>query len=132
MSNKNSSNFPELFAEMSMAAPQVIAHRLTRMALAGPNLSARDQKEFQQMGTEKVMAFYESWQAMTLQAMYFNQKLMFDMMTAMWFPWTANKTLQNLPNQVNKATNEMLEQGIKPIHHRAVANAKRLNKTKLK
>ena len=30
--------------DISMAVPQVINHRLTRMALSGPVLSARDQK----------------------------------------------------------------------------------------
>jgi hypothetical protein len=33
-------------AELAFAVPQVVAHRVTRMALAGPSLSDRDRKEF--------------------------------------------------------------------------------------
>jgi hypothetical protein len=50
--------------ELSLAAPQVVAQRVTRMMTAGPNPSARDQQEFMRMGNEKVVAFYESWMAM--------------------------------------------------------------------
>ena len=51
-------------AELAVAVPQVIAHRLTRLALAGPAPSARDRREFQRMGAEKAAAFAESWNAM--------------------------------------------------------------------
>jgi hypothetical protein len=43
-------------AELALAAPQVVAHRLTSMALAGPVLSARDCKEFAGMVREKHVA----------------------------------------------------------------------------
>ena len=46
-------------AELAFAAPQVVAHRVTRMAIAGPSLSERDRKEFQRMGAEKTAAFSE-------------------------------------------------------------------------
>ena len=36
-------------ADIAVAAPQVIAHRVTRMALAGPVPDARDRKEFATM-----------------------------------------------------------------------------------
>src|SRR5438128_1971363 len=51
-------------SELAFAVPQVVAHRLTRMALAGPVLSARDRREFHGMGQEKVHAFWQSWFAM--------------------------------------------------------------------
>ena len=54
--------------ELSLAAPQVVAQRVTRMMTAGPNPSARDQQEFMRMGNEKVIAFYESWVGMWSQA----------------------------------------------------------------
>ena len=53
-------------SELMVAAPQVVAHRLGRMALAGPKPSAKDQREFHRMGAEKLAAFGEAWQAMTL------------------------------------------------------------------
>ena len=54
-------------ARLMTAAPQVVAHRLTRMALAGPQPNASDQREFHLMRAEKLAAFGESWQAMGLQ-----------------------------------------------------------------
>ena len=56
-------------AELAVAVPQVIAHRLTRLALAGPAPSARDRKEFRRMGAEKAAAFAESWNAMARQTL---------------------------------------------------------------
>jgi hypothetical protein len=60
-------------AELAIAAPQVIAHRVTRMAIAGPTLSARDRKEFQLMVAEKMAGFGEAWSAMVLQTIRANQ-----------------------------------------------------------
>ncbi|QLQ33160.1 MAG: hypothetical protein HZT40_17955 [Candidatus Thiothrix singaporensis] len=37
-------SIPTMTAEMALAVPQVVAHRLTRMALAGTTPSVRDQK----------------------------------------------------------------------------------------
>src|SRR4030095_13287642 len=54
-------------AAIALTAPQVVAHRLVRMALSGPVLSARDRREFTRMGAEKVAAVYESWDAMLAQ-----------------------------------------------------------------
>jgi hypothetical protein len=39
--------------ELAAAATQVVAHRVTRMVLAGPNPSARDRNEFKRMVGEK-------------------------------------------------------------------------------
>ncbi len=49
--------------ELAIAVPQVVAHRVTRMALAGPRLSDRDRKEFQMMVMEKQTAFAQAWVA---------------------------------------------------------------------
>src|SRR3954451_15627057 len=50
--------------ELAFAVPQVVGHRLARMALAGPLPSARDRREFHGMAQEKVHAFWQSWFAM--------------------------------------------------------------------
>lgn len=42
-------------AELAFAAPQVIAHRVSRMWMAGTAPSARDQHEFYTMGAEKII-----------------------------------------------------------------------------
>lgn len=123
----SSKSLPTLATEVAYAAPQVIAHRLTRMALAGANPSARDQREFYRMGTEKVEAFYESWNAMLLQTLEINQRLLF----SFWFPWAAPASSNSPVEQLEQAATQILTSGIKPVHKRAVSNAKRLNKTRL-
>jgi hypothetical protein len=87
--------------ELSIAVPQVIAHRTARMLAAGASPSARDQLEFQRMSTEKVFALWESMTAMYMQA---------------WLtPFTAAK---------------IMAKGMDPIHRRATANARRLRRRK--
>jgi len=44
-------------AELGLAAPLVVAHRIARMALAGPLPSARDRLEFAEMVIDKQVAF---------------------------------------------------------------------------
>jgi len=75
-------------AELAVAAPQVVAHRVARMAVAGPALSERDRKEFKLMVAEKQAALTQAIQAMA--------KVM------------------------------------APVHRKAVANAKRLARTRLR
>jgi len=54
--------------EMSIASAQVIAHRTSRMAAAGPKPSARDRVEFKRMGQEKIEAVAESARAVATHA----------------------------------------------------------------
>lgn len=120
-------------AELALAAPQVVAHRLTRMALAGHTPSARDRKEFHQMGAEKIAAFQESWMAMYLQAWRVQQQMMLSAMQSFWMPWgRAGGSSTNALAQWQKAAVGIMGQGMAPVHRRAVANAKRLNRTKLR
>jgi len=92
--------------DLAFAVPQVLAHRLTRMAMAGATPSARDQREFYRMGTEKVAAFNEAWAAMAMQTMQ-----------TWWFP-----TL------LSSAALDILSKGMTPYRRRAVANARRLGR----
>lgn len=123
----SSKSLPTLASEVAHAAPQVIAHRLTRMAFAGANPSARDQREFYRMGAEKVEAFYESWTAMMLQTLQINQRVLF----SMWFPWTVQSYSKNPVEQLEQAATQILTSALKPVHKRAVSNAKRLSKTRI-
>lgn len=118
---------------LSMAAPLVIAHRVGRMAKAGPTPSARDRKEFNLMGAEKMAAFYESWAAMGLAAMKSQQQ----MAAAMWrtaatAPWSMARPGSLLPtgNTLARHALGVLSQGMAPLHRRAVGNAKRLGRIK--
>jgi hypothetical protein len=122
-------------AEMMFAAPQVVALRLGRMALAGARPSAQDQREFHRMSAEKVAAFGEAWRAMTLQMLKSNQQLAASMMRSAWpaAPLRRDATaapLTQVAAQWEGAALDILGQGIRPVHRRAVANAKRLSRAK--
>ncbi|KKW67010.1 hypothetical protein AAV94_13220 [Lampropedia cohaerens] len=121
-------SLPAKWLELQVAAPQVIAHRLGRMATAGPVLSVRDQREFTHMLTEKQAAFWMSWWAMgtelcriqseltqaSLQGVLTGQPAWIGMS---WWQWPT-------------AFQRVLESGLTPVHRRAVANARRLNRTR--
>jgi hypothetical protein len=104
--------------ELALAVPQVVAHRMTRMALAGPTLNARDRKEFHGMGQEKMVAFWQSWFGMGWAA------------TQMWQKaWLAGLQGARVPLM---DANRVLSQGLGPVHRKATANAKRLARTSLR
>ena len=122
-------------AQMMHAAPQVVAHRLRRMALAGPQPSERDRREFHRMGAEKLAAFGEAWQAMAWQVLKSNQQLALSMMRTWWpllDPRVVSKaaTLDQATQAWQAATLDILGQGLRPVHRRAVANARRLGRTR--
>ncbi|MCD2339320.1 hypothetical protein LRH25_03090 [Ideonella azotifigens] len=119
-------------AELAMAVPQVMAHRLTRMALAGPSPSARDQREMSQMMSEKSTAFFASWSAMAMESIRTQQALATSVM-GMWSPagW-GQASMGALASQMHGAALSVLGQGLRPVHRKAVANAKRLARTPLR
>jgi hypothetical protein len=122
-------------SQMMLAAPHVVVHRLGRFARAGPRPSLTDQREFHRMSLEKVVAFGEAWQAMTLQMLKSNQELASSMMRS-WWPTAAARrgvapqTLAQTAGAWQNAALDILSQGIRPVHRRAVANAKRLSRSK--
>ncbi len=120
-------------AELSFAAPVVIAHRMARMAAAGTSPSASDRREFTRMTSEKVLAFYQSWAAMGMQA-YANQvalaqSLSHSAMRALFTgvsPASAMK--QSAGRRARGDATRILTAGIGPVHRAAVANARRLSR----
>ena len=115
--------------ELGIAAPQVVAHRLARMASAGASPSARDRAEFHRMGSEKVAAFNEAWAAMAAQALLEQQKFAVTLMQSLWFPWLRPApTAKSVSRQLNSAAAAILGKGMAPVRRRAVANAKRLGR----
>lgn len=137
--------------EMSMASAQVIAHRTTRMAAAGPNPNAGDQREFTRMGQEKIAAATESAQAMGLQLLHLNLKFGAQVFRHMVTGGAAAMSLaasrdagQFVTRQaklaqaaaqsaataaaISHSTIRLAAHGLKPIHARATANARRLGK----
>jgi len=120
-------------AELAIAVPQVVAHRMTRLAMAGPNVSARDRKEFQLMVEEKQAAFTEAFQAMAAQSMRAQGALAVSFMQSLWAPGLkGTPSASSLATQMHNATLGVLGKGIAPMHRKAVANAKRLARTRLR
>ncbi len=107
-------------AELAIAAPQVVAHRTARLALAGPLPSARDRKEFHGMVAEKQAAFMQSWTGMLAEALRLQQRLVFDAWRGPLAPvaWQA-------------AWLQLAGKGLQPVHRKATANARRLARTRL-
>ncbi len=120
-------------AELAVAVPQVVAHRVTRMALSGPTLSERDRKEFQLMVAEKKTAFAEAWHAMAMQSVRANQALATSFLRSIWSPSLRGKpTASKVVAQIQGAALGVFGKGLAPVHRKAVANAKRLGRTKLR
>ena len=118
-------------AELSFAAPQVVAHRVARMASAGANPSARDRAEFHRMGAEKTTAFWESWTAMGAETLRMQTALATSLMGAAFMPpalagTRAARAMATLQGEQLG----LLGKGLAPVHRKAVANAKRLGRVK--
>lgn len=117
--------------ETAMAAPQVVAHRMGRMATAGASPSRRDQKEFTGMVAEKQQAFVQSWMAMATQTLRLQQQIWSSLWTVGLTPWS-RKPAASLAaaRRVQSAAVSIAEKGLAPVHRKAVSNAKRLSKAK--
>jgi len=97
--------------------------------IAGGSPSARDRAEFHRMGTEKVAAAAEAWNAMAVQALVENQKLALSFMQSFWFPWLRPSS-RSASRQLSNAALRVLGSGMAPIHRHATANARRLRRIK--
>ena len=137
--------------EMSMASAQVIAHRTRRMAAAGPLPNAHDRQEFILMGREKIEAAAESARAIAAHLATMNLKFGARAFTHMVTGAAALMSLaasrsvgQSItrqaklaqtvsqstitPSELSDSTARLARRGLKPIHARAAANARRLGK----
>jgi hypothetical protein len=113
---------------LGFAVPQVLAHRVMRMALTGSSPSRRDQKEFYLMGVEKVAAFYESWTAMLAEIFRANAELWLTSAKLFWVHSPVTRSSRAAATHFQRAALAVLSEGVAPIHRRAVANAKRLSR----
>ena len=131
--NRASRSLAVQAAELAVAVPQVVAHRVTRMALSGPKLSARDRREFARMVAEKNAAFGESWNAMAVEAALAHQALAASFFKSL-LSVAGGKRLSAATSaaQWQRAALGVLGKGVAPVHRKAVANAKRLGRTKLR
>jgi hypothetical protein len=125
MRRKTSSNANRLarqWASLSIAAPQVVAHRLARMATVGATPTARDRAEMQRMTTEKFAAAAASWQAMGLQVLLAQQRLLFPWLTAAGQRSPAPASI----GAMQAAALGVMAAGLAPVQRTATANARRL------
>jgi hypothetical protein len=119
--------------ELAFAVPQVVAHRVARMAISGPTPSARDRREFALMVDEKRAAFTQAWLGMGSEWLRIYQSLALQFVRMAWSPWTWGWTTPgSLAAQTRNAVLGVLGTGMAPVHRKAVANAKRLSRTRLR
>lgn len=138
--------------EMMWASAQVIGHRTSRIAMAGPDPSARDRREFTRMGQEKLDAATASAQAIAMRMMLipvqFGTLLLRQTMSGAgsMVALSANPVLAlsakgqaelmrdvianvtAAATQLSGSAARIAHHGLMPIHSRATANAKRLLK----
>jgi len=113
--------------ELAWAAPQVVAHRLSRMATAGTNPSALDRREFARMGHEKVLAFYQSGMALWAQMWRLQMQWSQSLLTMGWATALGARPRGLSSRAAGDAAARLLAAGLAPLHVTAVANARRLN-----
>jgi len=135
--------------EMFSASTQVVGHRTTRMAMAGPLPNSRDRTEFDLMHHEKVDAAKESVRAISSGLMNLSIELALETSRSIWAASSATLALGSSrttaqwlerqmallkiattypaqPLQLAHSTVHLVQDGLAPIHIRATANAKRL------
>jgi len=115
--------------ELGLAVPQVVGHRLIRLANAGLLPSARDRREFQLMGAEKIAAFSESWIAMSVAIWQANLALGTSMMAMAATPWLGGSPAR-IGRRWHSTMIDALDKGFDPIHRAATANARRLERSR--
>lgn len=104
---------------------------MARLAAAGSPVSARDQREFMQMGWEKVVAFHQSWLAMGMEVARMQQRAALSMWQAAWMPWAgASRLPWSSAADWQRAALGIVGAGIRPIRHKAVGNARRLARSR--
>lgn len=144
------SDFAWKFGELTLASSQVISQRSRQLMLAGGNPNATDRREMTRMGTEKYAAAAESAQALTMGYLSLAPQiaiLAFRQMTAgmvpftnlmasnPFHPWLQARTAYETfarsttaASDVVRSVEKVASNGMKPIHRRAVANARRLQR----
>ena len=84
------------------------------------------------MVVEKHDAFGEAWQAMALQSLHSQQAFAAALARLAWTPPSLRRqpAAQALAAQMQLAALAVFGKGLAPVHRRAVANAKRLARTR--
>jgi hypothetical protein len=134
--------------EIALAAPFVVAARSARLLTGQASPTARDSRERFLMGYEKFETFGESLMAMSAQAWRLNLDLVAQSARYWWAAWPgmipAARTTTVLADahaamlrnaaagttRLAAAAPRIAQKGLKPVHRRVTANAKRLRRVK--
>jgi len=85
------------------------------------------------MVAEKKTAFAQAYQAMLIQSIRASQALAASFFRSFWSPSAMKPTsITKSAAQIQSAALGVFGKGLGPVHRKAVANAKRLAKTKLR
>lgn len=76
------------------------------------------------MVVEKQLAFGQAWMAWSMEAARLQQRLLFS--------WFAGATPHQHVSRLRSGVSRLTHSGIAPIHRKAVANARRLARPKLR
>lgn len=112
--------------ELGFAVPQVVMHRLGRMASAGGSPSAQDRREFARMGSEKVLAFYQSGTAFWTQVLRMQLQWSQELLAMGWASMFGARPRGPSSRAAGNAAARLVSAGLAPLHVTAVANARRL------
>lgn len=114
-------------AELALTVPHVIAHRIARMAAAGPVPTMSDRVEFIRMHVEKTAACFESWNAMTLQAWRANHAFNAAIIRALFLTGAGrHASVVEAASRLTRHSAAIVHKGLDPVHRRVIANARRL------
>ncbi len=124
---KKVASLSRMTTELSVAVPMVVAHRTTRMMLAGPFPSQRDQQEFMLMVSEKPLAFGQAWWVMTIRSMLASQGVLESMLHLAWSPWIPGALSPKASaERLGEAVLDVAIGGLTPVHRKVVENSRRL------
>jgi hypothetical protein len=124
-------------AELSLAAPRVIALRTARILAAGVDPAARDRRALSQMAWEKIAAWQESMHAMTAQV--YKAQVQWNLgALRLWWAWctspwpllAARPGYRIVHARWERSMARVIDKGIAPVHRRVTSNARRMSKRK--
>ncbi len=115
--------------EIGFAAPQVVAHRMLRIAAAGTRPSAHDAYELWRMGAEKLAAGAQAWTAMLVELQRAQWAFVLSLGPGAWLGSRGRRSAaRNAIRHAERTTLAVLARGVEPVHRRVVANARRLSR----
>ncbi|MBB5208655.1 hypothetical protein [Chiayiivirga flava] len=107
-----------MLTELALVSPFIVAQRMQQAALPGTRPTAAQRRELQRMVEEKSLAFGAGGIAVGL-------RLFDSWQRAWWQAWTQPLSPAAWPSML-----ALLDDGLRPAHRTAMANARRLARTR--